>query len=349
MEYIGLDAHKSQWTFCVLDENGKKVLTKTVHGDWPVLLEALKTIRRPFKICFEASSGAGFLHDTLKKVAAEVIVANPNKLALIYAAKRKNDRLDAEHLAKLVFLDLVPRVHIPKSDVRAWRSLIEYRRRLMGGRTTIKNRLRALLRGSGKIAATPSLWSRAGLAWLAAEPFDQPMDAVHRDLLLSELTESNDKIRQVTRALDQISSVNSNVTLLMTIPGVGIRTAEAFVAYIDEAKRFSKTKTIGSYLGIVPTQDQSSTMNHLGRITRQGPSVVRWLLTEAAWEGVRRSPQIRAFYERIRRNDPKRGKIAAVATAHYLARVMLAMMQSGEVWREKTPEATVSQAERKAS
>jgi transposase len=349
MQYIGLDAHKSQWTFCVLDENGKKVLTKTVHGDWPVLMKALETIPRPFKICFEASCGAGFLHDTLKKIAAEVIVANPNKLALIYAAKRKNDRLDAEHLAKLLFLELVPRVHIPKSEVRAWRSLIEYRRRLMGGRTTIKNRLRALLRGAGKIVPTPSLWSRVGLAWLAAEAFDQPMDAVHRDILVSELTEANEKIRKVTGELDKIGDSNSNVTLLMTIPGVGIRTAEAFVAYIDEAKRFSKTKTIGSYLGVVPTQDQSSTTNHLGRITRQGPSAVRWLLTEAAWEGVRRSPQIRAFYERIRRNDPQRNKIAAVATAHYLARVMLAMMQSGEAWRETSNAASPTEPKRKAS
>jgi transposase len=338
MQYIGLDAHKSQWTFCVLDENGKKVLTKTVHGEWP-----------PFKICFEASCGAGFLYDTLKKVAAEVLVANPNKLALIYAVKRKNDRLDAEHLAKLLFLELVPRVHIPKSEIRAWRSLIEYRRRLMGGRTTIKNRLRALLRGSGKIVPTPSLWSRAGLEWLASEPFDQPMDRVHRDMLVSELKEANEKIRQVTKELDKISGSNPFVTLLMTIPGVGIRTAEAFVAYIDEAKRFSKTKTIGSYLGIVPTQDQSSTTNHLGRITRQGPSAVRWLLTEAAWEGVRRSPQIRAFYERIRRNDPQRNKIAAVATAHYLSRVMLAMMQSGETWRETSNATTGVDETRKAS
>ena len=60
MWYIGLDAHKSQWTFCVLDENGKKVLTKTVHGDWPMLVKALATIEQPFKICFEASCGAGF-------------------------------------------------------------------------------------------------------------------------------------------------------------------------------------------------------------------------------------------------------------------------------------------------
>jgi transposase len=331
----------------MLDENGKKIMSRTIHGSWKVLLKNLQTIDGPFAICFEASCGAGFLHDELKNVASRVLVANPNKLSLIFAAKRKNDRSDAEHLSKLLFLDMVPTVHIPKPAVRSWRSLIEYRRRLMGRRTTVKNRLRALLRGEGKVAPA-RLWTRSGLAWLKAEPFVETADALHRDLLLEELMEADNKVRQVTKELDKLGAANAGVHLLMTIPGVGIRTAEAFVAYIDEAKRFSKTSAVGSYLGLVPTQDQSAKTNHLGHITRQGPSVVRWLLTEAAWEGARRSKQIRAKYEQFRRNDPKRVKIAAVATAHYLARVMLAMLQSGEAWRDESS-ATESQPLRRAS
>ena len=86
MQYIGLDAHKSQWTMCMLDENGKKIMSRTVHGDWQVLLKYLQTIGEPFAICFEASCGAGFLHDELKAVASRVLVANPNKRRLIFAA-----------------------------------------------------------------------------------------------------------------------------------------------------------------------------------------------------------------------------------------------------------------------
>jgi transposase len=162
-----------------------------------------------------------------------------------------------------------------------------------------------------------------------------PADGLRRDLLMEELSDLNDKIHAVTRELDRIGRSDANVGLLMTVPGVGIRTAEAFAAYMDEAKRFSNLKAVGSYLGLVPIQDQSSTTNHLGHITRQGPSVVRWLLTEAAWEAARRSRRIRTFFDRVRRNDPNRNKIAAVATAHYLARIMLAMLKSGEVWREE--------------
>jgi transposase len=83
----------------------------------------------------------------------------------------------------------------------------------------------------------------------------------------------------------------------------------------------------------VPCQDQSAGKNRLGHITRQGPATVRKLLTEASWQGIRRSPEIRAYFERIRQGNPERKKIALVATAHHLLRVMLAMLRTGEVWR----------------
>jgi transposase len=122
--------------------------------------------------------------------------------------------------------------------------------------------------------------------------------------------------------------------VLRTIPGVGIRTAEAFLAYGDDPKRFQRTKAIGRYFGLVPSQDASAGMNRLGRITKEGPGTVRKVLVEAAWQGIRRSPTIRAFYERVRQGRDERKKKALVATAHYLARVMLSMLRTGECWRE---------------
>ena len=121
----------------------------------------------------------------------------------------------------------------------------------------------------------------------------------------------------------------------MEIPGVGIRTAEAVMAYVDDPHRFTSIKSVGSYFGLVPCQDQSAGKNRLGHITRQGPATVRKLLTEASWQAIRRSQGIRAYFERIRQGNPERKRIALVATAHYLLRVMLAMLRTGEVWRAK--------------
>lgn len=95
---------------------------------------------------------------------------------------------------------------------------------------------------------------------------------------------------------------------------------------------------MGAYFGLVPCQDASADVNRLGHITRQGPATVRKLLVEAAWQGIRHSATLRGYYLRIGQNKPTRRRIALVATAHHLLRVMHAMLKSGEVWRETDQE-----------
>ncbi len=114
------------------------------------------------------------------------------------------------------------------------------------------------------------------------------------------------QIRHVQRHLDEVANRHAGVQLRKTIPGVGSRTAETVVAYIDDPHRFKTNKVIGSYFGLVPTQDASGSVNRLGHITRNGPGTVRGLLTEAAWHGIRRSPRIRSYFDRIQRDDPDR-------------------------------------------
>src|SRR5262249_181384 len=123
------------------------------------------------------------------------------------------------------------------------------------------------------------------------------------------------------------------VMLLQTIPGVGPRTAEAFVAYVDDIHRFGRTSQLGVYFGLVPCQDASANTNRLGHITAEGPATGRKLLCESAWQAIRHSPKSRSWFDRIGGADPDRRKIAIVAVARKLSVVMGAMLRSGEVWR----------------
>ena len=332
MRYVGLDAHLRQSTFCVLDERGNKLMTRTVKGPLGRVLTELERIPGPWVVCFEASAGYGALFERLRLLAQRVVVAHPGHLRLIFRSKRKNDRVDAEKLAKLLFLDEVPAVYVPSGATQAWRRMIEHRRKLVGERTRAKNALRALLRSQG-IDAPKSLWSRRGIAWLTALDLTTRLDALQRDLLVERLQSLSQMLRRVEAELGRTGAAHAGVQLVMTIPGIGIRTAEAVLAHIDNPHRFHRVKAIGRYFGIVPSQDASAQSNRLGHITREGPSVVRHLVVEAAWQSIRYSPHIRAFYDRVRRDDPARRKIALVATAHYLLRTMLAMLRSGEVWR----------------
>jgi len=266
-------------------------------------------------------------------VARRVVVAHPGQLRLIFRAKRKNDRIDARKLAKLLYLDEVSEAYVPSQDVQSWRELIEHRRRMVDRQTTCKNAIRSLLRSHGKIAPK-GLWTKKGLAWLRQEEMPTLAACLKRDLLLDELGEAKRRVRTVTKALDEIGRRDPAVILLRTIPGVGMRTAETVAAYMDKAKRFAHSSQVGAYFGLVPCQDASAGVNRLGHITRQGPGTARKYLVEAAWQGVYRSPTIRAYFERVLHGRHERRKIALVATAHYLLRCMHAMLVSGRPWRE---------------
>src|SRR6478672_8613366 len=166
MLYVGLDIHSKHICACALDENGQ-VTHRTRVRALDELLRFLKGLPDRFEVCYEASCGYGHYHDLLRPLAVRVVVAHPGQLRLIYRSKNKNDRKDAERLAKLLYIGEVPTVHVPSPEVRTWRELINCRSQVIAKRTRAKNAMRALLRGAGQAAPSRSkLWTKAGIAWL---------------------------------------------------------------------------------------------------------------------------------------------------------------------------------------
>ena len=330
---IGLDAHETTSTVCILDAQGKRLGQRTIQGRWPKLMEFLDQIDQPYQICYEASCSYGHLHDKLLPRAQRILVAHPGHLGLVFRSKKKSDRVDAQKLAQLALVGAIQPVHVPDMKVREWRRMIEYRQGLIRQIVAVKNRLRALLRTHG-IKAQRGLWTRCGMEWLAQVELPGEHSAVIRDMDQDELKGLLAKLASVTKLLDGIADKDPRVQLLQTIPGVGPRTAEAFVAYVDDPERFARNRQIGAYLGLVPRLDSSSGVTRLGHITKDGPATVRKLLVEAAWQVMRRCPAVRERFERIAGGKKDRRKIALIAVAHYLARCMLAMLKSGETWRD---------------
>ena len=334
MLYVGLDIHSKHITLCVLDQSGqifRRSRVRTIEE----MMRILERLPDRFEVCYEASCGYGTYHDLLRPLASRVAVAHPGHLKWIFRSRLKNDRRDAEKLAKLLYLGEVPAVHVPTPEVRAWRELITCRQRLVDKRTKAKDQLRALLRSS--VIAPPkgtTLWTRRGIAWLRGLELPSTSGALRRDLLLAEIEALNGQMRRLDAELDRLADHGPGVQLVRSIPGVGPRTAEAVVAFLDDPGRFPNSKAVGRYFGLIPSQDRSGTSNRLGHITREGSATVRRLLTEAAWQAIHRSPTVRSYYERVRRDDRDRTRIAIVATAHYLARVIYAMLRHGTTWQE---------------
>jgi len=168
MHWVGSDLHERTSSICVLDDRGQVVQRARIDGHPREVIAWLGRLGVPFRVCFEASTSFGWVHDALAPIAESVVVAHPGRLRLIFRSKRKNDRADAEKLARLLYLGEVPAIHVPSRDVRSWRRLIEHRKSSVGDRSRIKCRLRALLRSYGVSAPRGmGLWSKRGLAWLA--------------------------------------------------------------------------------------------------------------------------------------------------------------------------------------
>jgi transposase len=339
MYHVGLDSHSKHISICALNATGQVVQRSRVRGI-EEMLRILKALPDRFEVCYEASCGYGHYHDLLQPLAARVLVAHPGQLRLIFRSKNKNDRNDAERLAKLLYLGETPTVHVPSLEVRTWRELINCRSQVIAKRTRAKNTVRALLRSAGVTPPKqPGLWTKKGLAWLRQLDLPTVSQELRRDLLLEEIETLLRQVRRIEQQLNRQAQQTSAVARLRSIPGVGIRTAEAVAAFVDDPHRFRNAKAVGRYFGLVPCQDQSGDKNRLGHITREGAPVVRQLVAEAAWQALRRSPTVRAYFERVQRGDPQRKKIALVATAHYLVRVMWALLKRGTLWEEEAARA----------
>ena len=131
-------------------------------------------------------------------------MAHPGRLRLIFRSKDKNDRKDAERLAKLLYLGEAPAVHVPSLDVRTWRELINCRGQVIAKRTRAKNALRTLLRCAGVVPPRqPGLWTKTGLEWLRRLELPTASQQLRRDLLLEEIEALNRQVRRIEQELNR--------------------------------------------------------------------------------------------------------------------------------------------------
>ena len=202
MLYIGLDVHTTHYQVCILDQRGNIHMTARCHS-LDELKKLLLDLDAPAQLTFEASTDYGFLYDQLTPLLHEVQVAHPKQLAMIFRSRKKNDKNDAELLARLLAVQSIPQVHVPSKDVRDWRQLINFRKQTVAKRTRAKNGLRALLR-TVQIKPPMSIWSQDGRAWLQQVELGSQVLNFKRDLLLKEVEFHDQCIRDLEQKLNTI-------------------------------------------------------------------------------------------------------------------------------------------------
>ena len=342
-KYIGLDIDSKKAVGCII-EAGKKDRYVTTGSDIGSMRKLLKAERKGgyrVEVVFEISGQAGFIYDSLRDCVDDIKVANPSKMTWIYRTAKKNDRIDARKMAVLLSIGEIPEVYMPSREVRQWREMILHRKKIVCKVVQVKNRIRATLRGQGysHAAYKGSWWKKANRSWMRGVLDESTgfcgLWHMHVSNLLDELELLETQLKRVTDYLDGYLARQGGGVLLMSIPGVGPRTAEAVLAYTDDVERFGNYKRYCSYFGLTPKLDESGGNRRIGHISKRGPSVVRWVLCESSWKVIRHSRGLRMFYERVMGEQKGRKKIAIVAVARKLLSIMRAMMLTGELFNEE--------------
>lgn len=340
MKILALDLGKYKTVGCVYESATGKHHFKTSFTTPSALAQLVREVN-PERVVIEVCNIAGWVCDLLRELGVPVQVANTSDDAWRWRkVKKKNDRADALKTAQLSAVNQLREVHIPNLKVRQWRALIGFRQQLVRRRGKSKNHIRDLLLSEGQILARGAkCWTQLGLAQLTA--LAKPFSEIGRhelwrgqlDIELRQLRELQREIDQVEEKLDAIAKAEPRVALLRSIPGVGPRLAEAIVALLDQPERFHKAREVSAYVGMVPKELDSGETMRRGRITKHGSRLVRSLLVEVAWAGLRYNSWVRETFQRISGGKKSRRKIAIVAVGRQLLVRCWAMLRDGTIWQ----------------
>jgi len=325
MLIIGCDYHPSFQQIALVDtDTGELQERRLDHRE-----EAEKFYRElaaqgvKVRVGMEASGQARWFERLLGELKFELWIGDATEIARKRERKQKTDRQDAQHILKLMLKDDFPQIWVPSWENRDLRQLLWHRHRMVQARTRIMNQLQAVALNEG-VRCNQRLWREKGREQLESFRL-APWASRRRHDLLEWLDRLNPTIGALSQAIEQEVEKCPEAQRLRTHPGVGPLTALAFVLIIGKPDRFQCGKQIASYLGLVPLEDSSGNRRRLGHITKQGNSLLRFLLVEAAQVTVRSLPEWRSKYVHL---TIRRGrKIAKVAMARKLAVRLYWMMR----------------------
>jgi len=315
MLIIGCDFHSRFQQVAMVDtETGELIERRLEHGKG----EAKKfyaELHPPVRVGMEATGYAQWFERMLAGLGHELWVGDAAEIRAAMVRKQKTDSRDALHILDLLLANRFPRIWIPSPAERDLRQLLRHRHKMVCLRTSLRNQLHALAMGQG-VYRKRKLWTAGGRTELDALGLD-PWASRRRRELLAILDQLDPSLAELDRAVGKEAEQRPAARSLMEQPGVGPVTALMFVLTIGPVERFRTSKQVVSYLGLNPRESSSGGRQRLGSISKQGNSLARFLLVEAAQTASRNDEELRRDYPRLKF---RRGTaVAKVAIARKLA------------------------------
>jgi len=329
MLYAGLDLSRKRLDFHLLDGEGATVEVGAAPPDADGLLGLTRRLDRhhePIRAAIESMNGARFVHDRLELAGWQVEIADAQKVKGLAPLACKTDRIDAWVLAELSRRELVPAIWLPDPAVRGERERARWRLHLVRHRSSLKQRVHAVLLAHGKPCPVSDLFGVRGRELLARLALPEPWQgSVEASLRL--IDELNREIADCERELQRLGADHRYVPLLLTVPGIGWVLAYTIAAEIGDIDRFATPTKLTGYTGLCPRVYQSGERDLRGPLAKQGPRYLRWALVEAATHACT-TPVYRDRYQHTKqRLGKQRGaKVAQIDLARRLAEAIWHML-----------------------
>jgi len=346
MLIIGCDFHtRYQQIAMAREETGELLVERRLDhasGEAHAFYRSLQSSQEPVRVGIEATGPIHWFERLLADLGHELWIGDSAKIRASEVRKQKTDERDAALILDLLLAKRFPRIWVPTPAQRDLRQLLWHRHKLVSMRTMLGNQLHALAMSQG-LCRKKKLFTKKGRVELVSLGL-APWASRRREELLKLLDQLELPIAELDRAVLEEAKRHADAVRLMTHPGIGPVTALAFVLAIGPITRFRRSKKIASYLGLNPSEESSGGRRRLGAISKQGNTMVRWLLIETVHHAVRQDPELRQDYQRLKF---RRGHaVAKVAIARKLAVRMYWMLRSGAdyarlVRRQGSPRGTL--------
>jgi transposase len=331
---IGIDLGDKASRFCVLSNEGQILQEGQAPTTKTGMAKAFGLLGRA-RIAIEVGTHSPWVSRLLKELGHEVVVANPRQVKLITESSRKDDRLDAQTLARLARIDpqLLRPIQHRSDEAQSALMVIRVRAALLAVRTSLVNTARGLAKSMGERLPQCDA-DQMGVP--RAEALPSRLRQVLQPLL-KEVESLTEKIKKSDREIEQIARKNYPETaLLQQVSGVGPLIALTFVLTIEDKGRFEKSRDIGCYLGLRPRRGDSGQSQPQLRITKEGDPYLRTLLVQGAHYIIsRRGPDtdLKRWGLHLAQHGGKRGKKrAVVAVARKLGILLHRLWVTAEVY-----------------
>jgi len=331
---VGIDLGDRFSRYCIVNADGE-VMEEGRIATTAAALERHFGGEARQRIALECGTHSPWVSRLLQGMGHEVWVANARKLRAITASESKNDRNDAEKLARFAAYD--PRLLSPIQHRSPERqrdlNLLQARDTLVRARTMLVNALRGLLKSAGHRLPKCSTESFARVAGKAIPPGYE----VAARPLIEQVAQLTQQIRGMDKQIEALAKRYPEVERLRSVPGVGPVIATAYVLTLDSPTATGKSRAVGAFLGLRPRQSQSGDSDPQHRISKTGNDYLRRLLVQAAQYVLgpfAPDSQLRRWGLKLAASGGKRGKKrAVVAVARKLAVLLHTLWRSGERYR----------------